>query len=463
MAAVLAITVAGCSAETAEDQPTSDGVEATGESAEPSTGTSGDGAEPSAEPSTEAVPAASSGPGRLVDASAELGIDQALIGIRGHAVAVADVDADGWDDVFVGTFADRPIESYRHRGAEGPAPDQLLYGSADGFRPAPDFEGRLGRTAGAIFADLDGDGDDDLVVSRNVRDGDRSSAPSEIYRNDDGVLVPASVLDDRRGGRAIGVIDLDGDDQRDLVLVEDRWSGASTGIFRNEGDLRFREVNDEVGFPTDVWGLGVDVGDLDGDGDADLVVGGSNRWFLWDDGRFTEGTSSPLPWALAGDEDDPAHVDLTDLDGDGDLDVLIGQHFNSTIDADRPEPVRVYLNDGPGGDGHPRFRDATEEAEVAALATKSPRVLTLDLDADGRTDLITTSSSADEPDLPVVLYQAEAEGGRDLRFVTADEGTDRHYWIDAALLDANGDGRTDVFLVEWEPELGARLLLNVPS
>lgn len=402
-------------------------------------------------------------PGRLVDATEEAGIDEALLGIRGHAVAVADVDGDGWDDLFVGTFADRPPDTYRERGADGPAPDRLLLGTASGFEVDPTFEGRLGRTAGAAFADLDNDGDPDLIVSRNVRDADGGRAPSEIYRNDGGALVPAAVLDDRRGGRAVGIVDFDLDGLDDVVLVEDRWTGASTAIFRNEGDLVLTEVTADVGFPSDVFGLGVGVGDLNGDGIDDVVVGGSNRWFLGDGEGFIEGSTSPLPWPLHGDEDDPAHVVLVDVDADDLVDILVGQHFNSTLDRGIPEPVRLYRNVGLGDGGQPSFDDVTEAAGLPELATKSPQVLLADLDGDGRRDLITTASYPEGGDehLPIVATTGSAAGTS----IFASSGTqaDSHYWIDGVTLDANRDGRTDVFMVEWEPALGSRLFLNLPE
>jgi enediyne biosynthesis protein E4 len=409
-----------------------------------------------------ATPAAG-GPGTLTDATDDLGIGKGLLGVRGHAVAAADVNADGWTDLFVGTFADRPLETYRERGADGPAPDRLLLGSATGFVVDDRFEGRLGRTAGAVFADLDGDGDPDLAVSRNVRAGERADAPSEIYRNDGGRLSPAWVLDASRGGRAVRPVDFDRDGLPDLVLVEDRWSGASTGLFHNEGGLRFREVTSEVGFPADVDGLGAAIGDLDGDGIDDLVIGGSNRWFLGDGTGFREGAASPLPWARPGDEDDPANVVLFDADGDGRLDIGVGQHFNSTIDAGRPEPVRLYLNRaGEARDG-PRFEDATRAVGLPPLSTKSPQIVVLDLDGDGQEDLVTTASypSADNQLTPLVLYHRRGGDGLP-RFEGPSVATGPHYWIDAVVLDANGDGRLDVFMVEWEPAVGSRLFLNLP-
>jgi len=414
------------------------------------------------DPASETVVGAP-GAGRLVDATGDLGVDVALAGIRGHAVAAADVNGDGWTDLFVGTFADRPVDDYRVGGADGPAPDRLLLGSPSGFTVDETFEGRLGRTAGALFDDLDGDGDPDLVASRNVRSGERQSAPSEIYRNDGGRLEPATVLDADRGGRAVRAVDFDRDGRRDLVLVEDRWSGGSTGLFRNEGELRFSEVTGEVGFPDDVAGLGAAVGDLDGDGVDDLVIGGSNRWFLGDGIGFREGEGSPLPWELAGEEDDPANVVLLDADADGRLDILIGQHFNSTIDDGRPEPVRLFRNTG-GTDGGPVFADVTESAGLPGLDTKSPQLALIDLDGDGADDIVTTAShdAGDGRLEPVVLFRRpRASAGP--AFDAPELATGPHYWIDAAVLDANGDGRRDVFFVEWEPALGSRLYLNLPA
>ena len=446
-------------ADGSTDGSTSDGGE------DPASST---GDDPAAESDdTDGSPAvgispAPGGAGELVDATEEFGIDGALVGIRGHAVAVADVDGDGWQDLFVGTFADRPVETYEERGADGPAPDRLLLGSPTGFTVDESFEGRLGRTAGAAFADLDLDGDPDLIVSRNPRDEERSAAPSEIYRNDGGTLTPVGVLDDQPGGRAVGIVDFDGDGLDDIVLVKDRWSGPGTTLYRNDGDLEFTDVTSDLGFPADVFGLGVGIGDLDGDGIDDLVVGGSNRWFLGDGTGFTEGQTSPLPWELSGNEDDPAHVILADTNDDGALDVFIGQHFNSTVDDDRPEPVRLYLNEG-GAPGAPTFVDVTDEVGLPSLATKSPKILLLDLDGSSLPDLITSASYPTGGDgrQPVVASGGDVVDGLPT-FTSDDPEADAHYWIDGVVFDANGDGRSDVFLVEWEPALSARLFLNLP-
>jgi enediyne biosynthesis protein E4 len=195
-----------------------------------------------------------------------------------------------------------------------------------------------------------------------------------------------------------------------------------------------------------------------------LVVGGSNRWFLGDGSGFVEASGSPLPWARHGDEDDPAHVVLTDANADGRLDILVGQHFNSTIDQQRPEPFRLFVNLGPGDDGQPRFEDVTAAAGIPALATKSPQLVLFDLDGDGLDEIITTASYPGPNDerLPVVVAN-RGPLEEQPRFVGPESTAGPHYWIDAVSLDANGDRRLDLFVVEWEPALSSRLFLNLAA
>ena len=76
-----------------------------------------------------------------MDATEQWGADEPLTGMRAHAIATADVNGDGWTDVFVGSFADRPVAEYQQRGATGPAPDRLLLGGPSGFRVDPSFPG----------------------------------------------------------------------------------------------------------------------------------------------------------------------------------------------------------------------------------------------------------------------------------------------------------------------------------
>ena len=119
---------------------------------------------------------------------------------------------------------------------------------------------------------------------------------------------------------------------------------------------------------------------------------------------------------MNGDEDDPAGVAQADVNGDGRPDVVIGQHYNSTVDAGARVPVRLYLNE-PAGSGGVRLRDVTDQAGLPAFPTKSPHVEIADVDADGRPDIVTTASGVDGS--PIVLRNvgpwAADRGARDSR------------------------------------------------
>jgi hypothetical protein len=195
--------------------------------------------------------------------------------------------------------------------------------------PAFALVGRLDVTGlyhyAPAFGDLDGDGDLDMLLGS-------WKADVAYHRNEGGRAAPRWALADSsivkltRGSNTTPTLgDLDGDGLLDLVIGE---ASGTLNFYRNVGTSRepaFELVSDEF--------LGLDVGrrsapnlvDIDGDGDLDLVIGteSDGLWLLRNDGtrsepRFVRDESyrPPVPPLAV-----PA---FGDLDGDGDLDLLVG-------------------------------------------------------------------------------------------------------------------------------------------
>src|SRR5205823_14975120 len=83
-----------------------------------------------------------------------------LKGAYVHAAAWGDVNGDGYPDLYVGMFTDSRRSYYQFRGANGPSPNRLFLNNRNGtFTVESDSppSALTGRTAGAVFADVDND------------------------------------------------------------------------------------------------------------------------------------------------------------------------------------------------------------------------------------------------------------------------------------------------------------------
>ena len=155
-------------------------------------------------------------------------------------------------------------------------------------------------------------------------------------------LTDESLLYNRHymNGSGVAVGDVDGDGWADLYFA--RLDGPNA-LYRNLGGWRFEEITDSAGVAApDRPSTGATMADLDGDGDLDLLVtamGGPNAAFLNDgSGRFTEVTEEAGLAARTGS----TTMALADTDGDGDLDLYIGNYKRRSVTDIYPPQQRIF-------------------------------------------------------------------------------------------------------------------------
>jgi len=284
-----------------------------------------------------------------------------------------------------------------------------------------------------VSGDIDGDGDRDLILAMEfARNAILVNNGKGIFTDGTSERLPNIVRD----SEDITLVDLDGDGDLDLLFVsEDDFRLAPIGT-----DVHECYMNDGKGVFTlaphrlqESESNAIAAGDLDRDGDPDIVMGNSGQmWILVNDGSgmLSNQSATRLPMINGLTQD----VQLVDIDRDGDLDILDGNEFR----------LRIFVNNGTGV-----FADETSQRLPQTTRTETRKIVPHDVDNDGDVDLyycnvawIPTCNPQDR------LYRNDGNG-----FFTDVTATNLPpssvFTLDAAFIDVDGDGDKDLLTLHF--------------
>lgn len=303
--------------------------------------------------------------------------------------------------------------------------------------PQPFLQGT--DTGDMEFADLDGDGDMDLVAtgSGNMSDGTAHGARTTLYFNDGSgnfTEVTDHGITNIRISK-IGLADIDADNDLDLLI-----SGSTSGpiplteLYTNNGDGNFTKV---TGTPFESIENGYfNFGDIDGDNDLDIVFSGGHsgiedvvKYLNDGNGNFSLDTSMGVT-GISG------VLDLSDYDNDDDLDLLVCGE-----DSSGNTSTRLYLNNGSG--------DYTLVADSGLNNFEFGDIASGDTDGDG--------------DLDLVLSGSDASGNFNAQFFSNDGDGSFTWEADAPIASLGADGETSMHDFDNDGDLDIFLIGSAPG
>ena len=324
---------------------------------------------------------------------------------RTFQVALGDLDGDGDLDA---VFANIPARS------------EVWMNDGNG-RFTNAYKNIGDKARGMGIGDLDGDGDLDLLMSPAS-----SSDPSRVYLNDGsgGFTVAAQDLGDTTiPANCMSLFDVEGDGDLDAGIYYP-LSQRQTRLYLNDGTGRFAAT--DISLPgIAIWG------DLDGDGDVDAVClqheqGGRGYKVFMNSGNteFRETQHIEAPSLLF-----PEGAALGDLDGDGDLD-LVGSGGTP-----QGSPLTVLMNDGTGvfalgpatdfvsPSGTITLGDFNDDGAVDAFVSCMEHPLMIGL-GDGTGGFVDSGLALDSAGMTGVPAVGDLDGDGDLDIFTSGYGTD---------------------------------------
>lgn len=358
-----------------------------------------------------------------------------------HMLAVGDFNKDGHPDLLV---ADNQQDSAA-----------VLLNNGDGTFASPTYWVWADRSAASVaVADINGDGNPDFVISTQMDDsvtiflgnGDGTFHGARNYLP---VTISQGISSNSPVPVTVGFGDFNRDGKTDMAIVD--AANGSVTIYLNNGDGTFKE---SANYSTGGTGSAIAIGDLNGDGKPDLVVGlnsncGNNVGFgvLLGNG---DGTFKPaVIYSNSTSGGCISTLALVDVNGDGKLDVVANSGNSSTNGS-----FWVSLGNGDG-----TFQQGIPMSTPALCPGGSGQgaylMLATDLNGDGKPDLVgVCDGSLHQTYISVLLGNGNGTFGAATEFQT---GTTP---VSVAAGDFNKDGKIDLAVADNYPTPEISILLG---
>jgi hypothetical protein len=268
---------------------------------------------------------------------------------EGPRMAVGDVNNDALDDLYIcGAKGSTGVLYIQKGNGDFVSSNSSLF----------EAESNSEETDCTLF-DADGDGDNDLYVAcgGNELTSSSSALTDRLYLNNGkGIfskseqILPAGRYE---SSSCVKASDYDGDGDMDLfvgIRLHPLLYGVPVNgyLLENDGRGNFSNISDEKAPGLKELGMITDMAwaDVDNDKDPDMLIVGlwmPVKLFINEGGRFTDRTDS---YGLSGTEGWWNRVSATDLNDDGHMDLVLGNHgLNSRFRASPEKPLTMYVND----------------------------------------------------------------------------------------------------------------------